>query len=281
MVVRIETPTDFSKYPYIDTMSFGCDGVLTNDEYENHEYSYNNTDGTRTIADSQDEDEEQEDNHEDETYDDLNDEWISNDDAVCISDLGERRYRGLWTHCDSCVEVKVNGRRTEWFKDGDDNYVEVQHHGRYSYYYIEHPDIVRLADGDYAHCDDTVLCETDSEYYLDGDDDLIMSNDGEYYHKEDDGDVIFVHPTDPRQSGTYQYLPDVEGQVFQEYFSEDWFWKSDERFTKVQLHRGHECITIYAFKTNIVAKRKGKRVKFYHEKDLRLTKRTQRYAIAA
>lgn len=279
MVVQVKTSLDFSKFPYIDTMSYSCGNILSNSD-DDAEYQYDNTSGGRTELDV--EHEEEEDNHDNDTWDEIDEQYIDSDDAVCMSDDGERRYRGLYTHIDNCVRVimRGTGRRadTEYFRDGDENYIEVQVNGNWGYYYNEHPEIVRLENGDYAHCDDAVLCETDSEYYLADDEDLFQSEEGLYYSKEYDDDMILVQSRKPNEESTWQYLPDVEDQVTQEHFSDDWFWNDDSRLKKVQLHTGYMCKTVTVFSITLIAKRKGKRVKFYHPEDFRITKR---YSVAA
>jgi len=50
---KIYTDTDFSKYPYIDSFTYGNDGFLSNEN--NFDYTYNNTDGSRDGDNSNDE----------------------------------------------------------------------------------------------------------------------------------------------------------------------------------------------------------------------------------
>ncbi len=97
---KINTPTDFDNYPYIDTFAFGGDGWLSNESGYN-KYTYNNTDGTR---------EGDEDSHYGETYDDIDDEWICEDDCVYI-DRGQKV--GYYTHIDNCVMIGSDW----WWKD--------------------------------------------------------------------------------------------------------------------------------------------------------------------
>jgi hypothetical protein len=147
--MTIELDTDFEKYPYIDTMSFGDDGSLSN---RNGQYDYDDTDGGR----SGDYRFEGDDDHDGETYDDINDEYISDEYASYI-DMGEKA--GLMTHCDNVVHI--NGY-TYWEEDSG---------------------IQRLADGDYVLIEDAYFCEHDQDYYVA--DEVIWSDHDEcYYHEK-------------------------------------------------------------------------------------------------
>jgi hypothetical protein len=154
----INTDTDHDSYPYIDTFTYGEDGSLNN---RGGQYSYNNTDGKRDG---------EEDDHDDEIYDEIDNCYISEDDAVRI-ERGE--YRDQWTHTDNTVEV--NGR-TYWNQDEN----------------------ITIVNGKYYHIDDTCYSDFDDETYLLEDcvysekhetyllyDDAIEVN-GNYYHKDDD-----------------------------------------------------------------------------------------------
>lgn len=145
----IDTNTDCDYYPYIDTFHYGSDGVLSNNE-ENCDYTYSDTSGER---------ENNEENHEDESYDDINGEWISQYDAVYI-EYGERCYRYRTTHIDNCVMVNDS-----YYHENDCNIVEVGN----DYYTKDSDDICQLSNGDYELIDDCVYCERDSEYYLSDD----------------------------------------------------------------------------------------------------------------
>jgi hypothetical protein len=92
----VQTATDFSYYPYIDTFSFGGEGYLTNDD--NGQYTYTQTDGTREGGG---------------IYDEIGGEWISQEDAVQI-ERGQRKHE--WTHMSNTVDI--NG--DTWWKDDDE-----------------------------------------------------------------------------------------------------------------------------------------------------------------
>lgn len=161
--LTINTKTEFDSYPYIDTFSYGDYGSLFN--YEKGCYQYNGTNGTR--EDGNDE----EDNHEDEAYDEIDQCYINNEDAIEIT---RGRYRHHWTHSDNTVDINGN---TWWIRDNE---------------------IIEL-DGEWYHCDDVVYCEKDdggdhlrsecveiNEDWYHEDSDLIVKIDGEYYLKTDE-----------------------------------------------------------------------------------------------
>lgn len=176
----INTNTEHSQYPYIDTFSYGDDNSLNN--YGSGDYTYNNTDGTRDG---------EQDEHEGQVYDEVNGEYIDEDDAIYIEN-GERRYHG-YCHVDNCVSVGG-----DWYHEDDCNIVEVN-----GTYYTKDDDSVVEIDGDYHLTDDCTYCERDNCYYLS--DDCVFCEDDEedvlrdeaveiedkWYHKE--SDLIFEH----------------------------------------------------------------------------------------
>lgn len=169
----VHTNTDFDNYPYIDTFQYGDDGSLNNNDGE---YTYNNTDGTRNGG---------EDDHSGEVYDDINGEYISEDDAIYIEN-GERCYRDRYCHVDNCVNV--NDR---WYYEDDSNIVCV--HGEW--YTKDSEDLCKVND-EFELLDDCVYSEMDSCYYLNDDcvhveeiDDYILETesvqiDGDYFHQD-------------------------------------------------------------------------------------------------
>lgn len=151
----VYTDTDFDSYPYIDTFQYGDDGSLNN---SGGDYTYSNTDGTRDGG---------EDDHYGETYDDINNEWISEDDAIYIEN-GDRCYRDRCCHVDNCVNV--NG---SWYYEDDSNIVSV--HGEW--YTIDSDELCQV-DGEYELLDDCVYSEELEEYILQSDS---IEIDGNYY----------------------------------------------------------------------------------------------------
>lgn len=174
----VHTNTDFDNYPYIDTFQYGDDGSLNN--YGSGDYTYNNTDGTRDG------------DHSGEVYDEINGEYISEDDSCYIS-AGERQYRDRSCHIDNCVEVDG-----DWFYNEDENIVEVNG----TWYKKDSGDICEV-DGEYYIMDDCTYCERDDRYYLS--DDCVYCEDDEedvlrdeaveiedkWYHRE--SELIFEH----------------------------------------------------------------------------------------
>jgi hypothetical protein len=140
---NIETDTDFEAYPYIDTFSYGGDGFLTNTNVS--KYEYDNTDGTRGGDDK-------EEDHDNEIYDEINDEYIYEDDAVQI-DYG--RYRNHHTHYRSTVTTIAG-----WV------------------YWIDSDEIIRLEDGRITEVENATFCEYTEKYHLI--DDCTYVSCGEY-----------------------------------------------------------------------------------------------------
>ena len=142
---KIYTDTNFSKYPYIDTFTYGNDGFLSNEN--NFNYTYNNTDGNRDGDNSNDYDE-----HEGEIWDEIDEQYINGDDAVTI-EYG--RYRNHTTHYENTVTT-VGG----------------------SVYWRDSDLIVTLGNGDIIEIDDAIYCEYNDKYYLL--DECILVTNGEY-----------------------------------------------------------------------------------------------------
>lgn len=171
----VYTDTEHDSYPYIDTFQFGGDGYLTNEC--SGDYSYHNTDGTREGGDE-----------ENRSYDEIDDCYIDDDDAVYISN-GDRGYRDRTTHVDNCVEI--NG---DWWHKHDSNIVLVG----YTWYTKDDDDIVYVeSEDEWYLTDDVVYCELSETYELE--DNCVYSDkhathilkedavevDGNYYHKDD------------------------------------------------------------------------------------------------
>ncbi len=149
-IVRIDTPTTFEYYPYIDTLSFGGPNYLTNEERgtDVHPYSYMNTNGSRDGY------------YEDRTgqvRDVINGNWIPEADGVIIE---EGEYAGSITHVQ--YTVLVNGRRYIWNSE-----LLVQ---------IENNEHILLSEAGY--------CELNYSYHRQ--EDIVFSiYDRSYYHKDE------------------------------------------------------------------------------------------------
>ena len=107
----INTGTNFSKYPYIDTFSFGGNGFLTNVELPGNIYQYNRTNGIRYEMIIQ-------------FRDQITGLAIDENDAYQIN-AGEMRYRNLYTHEDNIIIIG-----TDVFYKNDTTIVKV---GKYWY----------------------------------------------------------------------------------------------------------------------------------------------------
>lgn len=141
---KIHTDTVWTYYPYIDTFTYGDDGFLTNES--GYKYEYVNTNGTRDGD---------EDNHEGEVYDQIDDEWIDEDDCVVIE---AGRYEGYGTHYSNTLTT-ISG----------------------IVYWEYSDDIVRLENGDIVEIGDAAYCEKTGNWYLS--DDCYFVDCGEYEGK--------------------------------------------------------------------------------------------------
>lgn len=266
VAVEIRLNTDHDRYPYIDTFAYGGEGYISNNCMG--DYTYNNIDGSR---DGDDRYEEEEDDHENETWDEINEEYISDDDAVQISnEYGNRRWRGRYTHQDNCVNAKVGYRDWHWFHEDDDSVVKIGS----DWYHTDYEDVVYRADEEYDLSENCVQCETDGEYYESGDSDMIRSEDGNYYHKENDDNVIYVQALDNEDGGDYFYHPDIEGEVVKEVTTDKWYYVEDKRIKRVELHTGAHCQQVWAKKIDLLKWRN----KIYHKDDSRIENKTTRKA---
>lgn len=206
---KIYTDTDWDDYPYIDTFTYGEDGMLTNDSRYS-DYEYNETDGTRNSNNSDDE-------HEGETWDDIDDCYIDEDDAYRI---GRGRYNGSYTHRDNTIADVDDDIWWEGDTDivliGDDYYPKNHEDIRYDNLneeYILQDDSIEITKGthkgsftlesetteDYdgeiwADCDrDVLITEINNKWY-DAED--VIEIDGSYY-LENDEEIELIN-------GTYQ-----------------------------------------------------------------------------
>ena len=138
LILRVNLDTEFDSYPYIDTLSYGGDGFLSNDP-SNTMYTYQNTGGDRDGG----------------YWDDINDCSISCSDDVVYIDQG--RYRGHNTHIDHAVSV--NG---DWWWINDNDIIEVDG----TWYEKSDDDVVEI-DGTWYRTDDDDIgyCECDYEYH--------------------------------------------------------------------------------------------------------------------
>jgi hypothetical protein len=261
--IKIKTNTAFEVYPYIDTFSYGGDGWLSNN-CSGNDYTYSNIDGTR---DGDEGSNEYEDDHNGESYDDINDHYINEDDAVFLCSLGEREYRDRTTSVNNAVEAYTSRRNTEWFHEDDNNIVQIEG----SWYYKQHDDVVYREDGEYDMETNCVVCETDSGYYESDDDNLFQAENGNYYHKENDDNIIFVQGRNEKEHGEHYYLPDVEDRVIQVESNSNWYWATDKRVKRIDFHLIESCHSIYAMKTELIKHRN----RFYHPEDHRLIKKLQ------
>ncbi len=265
MKVRIELDTDHSRYPYIDTFSYGGDGWLENHTGSDYDYTYNKTNGSREGDGSNEED-----NHDGESWDEIAEQYIDESDAVYLSSRGDREYRDRTTHIHNCVEAYVGNRRnTEWFHEDDTHVVKIGS----DWYHIHHNEIVRRADGEYDLEENCVYCETDSEYYESDDSDLIRTEGGEYRHKMDDDDVIYIEDADGDSQGTYHYRPDVEDDIVT-LVNGEIHWKKATCIKKVEYHEGAVCSKVWALKIDLLKYRN----KIYYKDDIRITNKVTREA---
>jgi hypothetical protein len=166
--LTIKLNTDFDYYPYIDTFTYGDDGVLSN---QGGEHEYTHTDGTR------------EENNR--FYDEIDGEYIDECDVAYI-DSGEGRYIGLTTHVDNTI---TDVRGNVYYND-DINIVAVNG----EYYDINNGEVCEV-DGEYYLEEECCYSDLDGSYYLIDDctyidslDSYVLTNEvykvnGTYYHE--------------------------------------------------------------------------------------------------
>lgn len=260
MDITVYLKTDWKRYPYIDTFTYGGNGYLNN--CSSDLYTYTETGGSRQY---EEDDEYNEDNHDGETHDEINDEWISDDDAVYV-EYGDREYRGKWTHRDNCIHVLTGRRIRHWYHEDDSNIVEITNNNSISDWYTkDHDDVVYTHDGEHRLCDECWYCETDGDHYDADDERLMQAKDGSYYHKENDDDVIYVEGLNGAE-GDYVYKPDHGENDFCYGYHGDWFWATDKRYRRVEVTH-HDHSEYFMCKKDDLIK-VGRR--YYHMNDTRL-----------
>jgi hypothetical protein len=139
--LRVNTPTEFDYYPYIDTFTYGGDGWISNNSNDSI-YEYTCTGGGREEQDAY--------------ICEMTGNRIHEDDARYIEN---GRYGGGHLHCDDTVYCQT-----------DHNY----------YYDGEVGDTLCEINDRYYRCDDDEVCEIDGDWYLTEDDDVTYSD----YHNE-------------------------------------------------------------------------------------------------
>jgi hypothetical protein len=230
----VNTNTECNKFPYIDTFTYGNDGVLYNYKKDGWQHEYSNVDGTRD-NNGNSEGESEEEDHEGEMFDEFREEWISEDDAVCLSNHSSRGYRDQCAHIDDCHYAYVNHRNREYFHENDDKTIQING----TYYWTENEEIVYLHNGDYAMSEDTTFIESQNEYYLSDDDCVVCLANGEYeikanasyverngeWYADDDDDLINVTTVD--DGFIPEYLPDVSDEVTN--VDGTWYYNTDKR----------------------------------------------------
>lgn len=164
---NIYTDTNFDYFPYIDTFSYGNHGVLSNSSSDT-EYEYDQTNGSRTGD---------EENHDHEVWDEIDEFYIDEDDAIVI-ERGE--HRGENTHQNNTVEVNGN---TYWNQSADIILVDEILHHRDDCVYSEY-------EGTHILADESI--EIDGEYYRE-DCDEIVEVDGTWYLKDSDEYVLITN----------------------------------------------------------------------------------------
>lgn len=150
---KIYTDTDWSKYPYIDTFSYGDNGFLTNES--GFTYEYNETNGGRQGG---------EDEHEGEVCDEIDGNYIDKDDSVMIE---AGRYEGYITHYSNTVTT-VDG----------------------VVYWVDSNEIVRLYNDDIVEIDDATCCDKTGNWYLS--DDCHFVDCGEYENMCTHKDYVII-----------------------------------------------------------------------------------------
>lgn len=152
---RIEMPTDWENYPYIDTFQYGGDGYLTNENGSTYGYAY--TDGTRSGDDKE--------------FCQINQRYYPSNQVTYI-DRG--RYEGEYIQEDLAITI---GRYTYW--QNDDDIVEVNG----DWYAKDSEDICYVDMHDEYYMDDECVFSEDREEYILQSESIEI--DGDYYHEDD------------------------------------------------------------------------------------------------
>ena len=141
-IVRIETDTDFNQYPYIDTLSYGGDGFITNDrDCDDRMYTYDNTNGERDCRG---------------VWDEIGECYISLEHCTQIT---RGYYRGTHTHVDNTIEVDG------YIYWSDDNCL--RYSDRDGCYYLDEDCVYSEYSGSYILRSEAYLCGDD--YYHEND----------------------------------------------------------------------------------------------------------------
>lgn len=139
----VKLNTDFDSFPYMDTFKYLYHGELRNRSDGNELKELTDQDGNTETVDE----------HENERWDDVDDCYIDEDDAVTTD-------RELTTHIDNCGHCYSCGHR-HWYLTSDLTEDEITG----DHYCGNH--IMRLGDGrDVGTDSDTFKCELDGEDYL-------------------------------------------------------------------------------------------------------------------
>jgi hypothetical protein len=173
-VYKIALPTEYERYPYIDTFQYGGDGWLTNIN-DGNEYEYSCTSGERVYV------------NRPEYVCAITGEGMDEDDAVYIQ---RGRYRDEYIHRDHAVYCVTD---CNYYYEHDSEIVEVNNR----YYRTDDEDVCCDMDGDWVMREDCSWCEYLNEYVLEEytiwsdfrEDNLLLTDavrvDGKIYHKDD------------------------------------------------------------------------------------------------
>ena len=177
---RIETDTDFDYYPYIDTFTYGNSTGIQNYP-SGTTMEFNCTDGSYQ---GEPDDDDNDDDHSNQRWDEIDERWIDEDDAVTIERGTKRNY---CTHRDNTVEV---GAYTYWDQDPDITYLDYddQWHLKSDVVYSEHDGCDypedECVDSNRGWILESDATEIDGKWYHD--DDVVYSKySKENYRKED------------------------------------------------------------------------------------------------
>jgi hypothetical protein len=175
---KIDTPTEFDYYPYIDTFTYGGDGFLCNaNDFSNIVYEYTSTSGNREGDEYEECARSNRRYHEDELryieYGDYAGERIHQDYAVYCETDSSYYYEGS----DLIVYLESRGN---YYRADDDDLVEING----DCYHKDYDD-VKYSDmeGEWRLGDDVVWCEHHDDYILR--ENAVQTPDGDVFHKDD------------------------------------------------------------------------------------------------
>ena len=159
--VTVNLKTDFSNYPFVDTMCYMSDGEITNEKSS----GFKTMQSTSGCLSDEDDD--------NRTYDDWDDCYIDNDDAVYIENREIYTHHSNASYDDIWCEHIISVDAVAVYYNGSD---QTTHQDNDSIVYCEE-------DSMYCHIDEATQCGHDDEWYISDNHDFEEIN-GETIHED-------------------------------------------------------------------------------------------------